>query len=295
MTAATLTGIVFNIQRFSLHDGPGIRTTVFLKGCTLVCAWCHNPESRSPRPEFVRLPNRCIRCGRCSDDELADPVVVGRGHDDVEQCPSGALQEVGASMDVETLVASVMRDRVFFDESRGGVTFSGGEPLVQAAFVTEAMRQLHSAGVHTALDTCGYARWSDLAAAAAHADLILYDLKLIDSERHRRATGVPNESILKNLLSLSEAHSNIRIRIPVIPGFNDDAENLGATAAFVASLAGIRQVDLLPYHSTGAGKFPRIGLDYPLQNTSTPDDARMDELAVHFRSRGLTTTIGGQP
>lgn len=290
---STRIGKLFNIQRFSVHDGPGIRTTVFLKGCPLSCAWCHNPESRSPRTEFVRLANRCIRCGRCTDDELADPVVRDRGADDVEACPSGALQMVGEEWSVARIVDEASRDRVFYDQTGGGVTFSGGEPLVQAAFVTEAMQSLRTAGIHTALDTCGFARWSDLSAAAAHADLILYDLKLIDDARHKAATGVSNATILRNLVALSEAHRSIRIRFPVIPGFNDDDENVHATAAFVASLPGIQQVDLLPYHPTGASKFPRLGLSYPLQDVTVPSSDRMRETAASFRRLDVPVTIGG--
>jgi pyruvate formate lyase activating enzyme len=292
-TRPDLSGIVFNIQRFSLHDGPGIRTTVFLKGCALSCAWCHNPESRSPRPETIRLANRCIRCGRCSEDELADPVVRGRGVDDVDRCPSGALMTVGETFEVGALVEIVARDRVFFNESGGGVTFSGGEPLMQAAFVTEAMRLLRDDGIRTALDTCGYARWTDLRAAAAQADLVLYDLKLMDPRRHRKATGISNEKILQNLVALSEEHDNIRIRIPVIPGWNDDDPNIEAAAAFVASLPGVRHLELLPYHPTGAAKFPRVGLTYELHKTPRPADEHMERLAGMFRARGLSATVGG--
>ncbi len=286
-------GLVFNIQRFSLHDGPGLRTTVFMKGCPLHCEWCHNPESQSPRQEFVRMRHRCMHCGRCSEDELANPVVVGRGMDDVALCPTGALQAVGETMEPDELVATLLRDRVFFDESHGGVTFSGGEPLLQAPFVIECLRRLKDEGVHTALDTCGFARWPDLAEAAALASLVLFDVKLIDEARHREATGVSNAIILSNLKALSEVHANIWIRVPVIPGVNDDAANLDATADFLRSLPGIRQVELLPYHATGEAKFERVGLDYALHGTASPSHARLEALATHFRARGLTTTVGG--
>ena len=286
-------GLVFNVQRFSLHDGPGLRTTVFMKGCPLHCAWCHNPESQSPHAEFVRLPQRCMRCERCSEEELASPVVEGRGPADVEACPTGALQAVGETLDAPALVARVLRDRIFFDESGGGVTFSGGEPLLQAAFVTAALARLQAEGVHTALDTCGFGRREDLLAAAAHADLVLYDLKLMDDDRHRAATGASNDVILRNLEALARVHRDIWIRIPIVPGVNDDEANLAATAAFVRLLAGVRRVDLLPYHPSGAAKFARVGLDYTLHGTPTPDAARLDALAGLFRAQGLTTTLGG--
>jgi pyruvate formate lyase activating enzyme len=287
------TGLVFNVQRFSLHDGPGLRSTVFMKGCPLRCAWCHNPESQSPETEFVRLRHRCMSCGRCSEAELASPVVEGRGAHDVELCPTGALQGVGGVMEAPALVETLLRDRIFFDESGGGVTFSGGEPLMQAPFVIEALRLLQARGVHTALDTCGSARWQDLRDAAAAADLILYDLKLMDDARHVAATGSSNRVILKNLQALTTVHANIWIRIPVIPGVNDDEANLDATAAFLRPLAGITRVDLLPYHPTGEAKFARVGLDYTLHGTHTPSSERLEALAAHVRATGLTTTIGG--
>jgi pyruvate formate lyase activating enzyme len=196
-------------------------------------------------------------------------------------------------MEAVTLVKTLLRDRIFFDESGGGVTFSGGEPLMQAGFVTEAMRLLAAEGVHTALDTCGFGRWQDLREAAAHANLVLYDIKLMDDARHKAATGVSNDVILENLEALAKIHPAIWIRVPVIPGVNDDDVNLDATAAFLRPLSGIRQVDLLPYHPTGEAKFARVGMDYSLQDTLSPTHERLETLATHFRARGLTTTIGG--
>jgi pyruvate formate lyase activating enzyme len=286
-------GFIFNVQRFSLHDGPGVRSTVFMKGCPLRCAWCHNPESQSPHQAFVRIAGRCMRCERCSDEELAFDVVSGRDETDVELCPTGALQAVGRLVAPEALIVELLRDRVFFDESGGGVTFSGGEPLSQAAFVIECLSHLRAEGVHTALDTCGFAHLHDLADAAELADLVLFDLKMMDSVRHRTATGVPNERILDNLRSLSTIHSNIWIRVPVIPGVNDDAENLNATAEFVAGLAGVRRVDLLPYHATGEPKFARVGLGYSLHDTTAPSRQQLEHVARFFRERGITTTLGG--
>jgi pyruvate formate lyase activating enzyme len=287
------TGLVFNVQRFSLHDGPGLRSTVFMKGCPLNCAWCHNPESQSPQQEFIRMIQHCMRCERCSEEELASAVVTGRTVEDVELCPTGALQAVGELREPDELVKTLLSDRIFFDESGGGVTFSGGEPLMQAAFVIECLRLLRAEGVHTALDTSGFARWQDLRDAAAHTNLILFDLKLMDEARHKAATGVSNQLILKNLMALTTIHTNIWIRVPVIPEMNDDAANLDATAAFLQSLPGIRHVDLLPYHPTGEAKFARVGMDYALHGTVPPSPTRLETLASHFRARGLTTNIGG--
>jgi pyruvate formate lyase activating enzyme len=287
-------GLVFNVQRFSLHDGPGVRSTVFMKGCPLSCAWCHNPESQSADPEYIRMRHLCMSCGRCTEVELDNPVVTGRNDDDVEACPTGALQAVGEPVESAALVETLMRDRIFYDESGGGVTFSGGEPLMQAAFVTEALGLLQARGVHTALDTCGFGRWPALRDAAARANLVLYDLKLMDETRHEAVTGVSNAGILQNLKALAQVHPAIWIRVPVIPGINDDEANVDATAAFVQSLPGIRQVDLLPYHPTGEAKFARVGMDYALHGTPSPTPGRLESLAGRFRARGLNTTIGGR-
>ena len=287
------TGLVFNLQRFSLHDGPGLRTTVFMKGCPLSCPWCHNPESRSPLPELVRLGHRCMRCGRCSDEELSTPAVRGRDLDDVDACPTGALQAIGGAVEANELVAELLRDRVFFEESRGGVTFSGGEPLMQACFVAETMRMLRAQGVHTALDTCGHAPWEDLQRVAAHASLVLYDVKLFDEHRHRAATGASNEIILRNLRALCEVHTDIWVRIPIIPGVNDDEENLAATAGFLQRLGGITRVELLPYHSTGEAKFARAGVPYAFHGTVPPSAERLAALSAPLRAAGLPTAIGG--
>jgi pyruvate formate lyase activating enzyme len=288
-------GLVFNVQRFSLQDGPGLRSTVFLKGCPLACAWCHNPESQAPQIQFIRLGHRCMACGICSEEELADPLVRRRDASDVEACPTGALQAVGQELGSADLVRTLLRDRIFFDESGGGVTFSGGEPLLQTPFVVEAMRLLRAEGVHTALDTCGYGSWPDLAEAASHASLVLYDLKLMDEVRHKAATGVSNAPILQNLRNLSGSHPAIWARIPIIPGINNDRANLEATAEFLGSLPGIQQVDLLPYHPMGESKSPRVGIPCQLHAVPTPTVEDLEAMAALFRAKGLHATIGGRP
>ena len=266
-----------------------------MKGCPLACAWCHNPESQAPQTEYIRLRHRCMACGICSEEERSESLVQDRDEADVEACPTGALQAVGREMDASVLVQTLLRDRIFFDESGGGVTFSGGEPLLQAPFVIEAMRMLHAEGVHTALDTCGYVDWEELAVAASHASLILYDLKLMDDARHQAATGVSNAIILRNLKALSEIHPCIWIRVPIIPGINDDSANLEATAEFLKPLQGIRQVDLLPYHPMGEAKSVRVGMAQALHDIPTPSIGELEAMAARFRARGLNTTIGGRP
>jgi pyruvate formate lyase activating enzyme len=288
-------GSVFNVQRFSLQDGPGLRSTVFLKGCPLSCLWCHNPESQAPQAEILRLENRCMACGRCSEDDLAGRSGRIMAGADLEACPTGALQQVGQELEPAALVKQLLRDRIFFDESGGGVTFSGGEPLMQPRFLIEALERLGAEGVHTALDTCGFAPWSALREAAGLASLVLYDLKLMDDARHRAATGQSNRIILDNLVALCAVHADIWIRVPVIPGLNDDEANMSATARFLEPLAGIRQVDLLPYHRTGEAKFARMGRSYALAGVAAPTSQRLEALAALFRARGLATTTGGHP
>jgi len=266
-----------------------------MKGCPLSCLWCHNPESRLPQAEFVRMENRCMACGLCSEEELS-----GRGTRvltdmDLEACPTGALQKAGHEMESAALVKQLLRDRIFFDESGGGVTFSGGEPLLQMPFLIETLDLLRAEGVHTALDTCGYAPWKDLQEAAQRSSLVLYDLKLMDEDRHQAATSQSNRIILDNLKALSGMHTEIRIRVPVIPGINDDDDNIEAAAQFLSSLAGVRQVDLLPYHRIGEPKFARMGITYTLAGLEAPTQQRLESLAAIFRARGLVTTIGGRP
>jgi len=238
------TGLVFNIQRFSIHDGPGIRSTVFLKGCPLRCWWCHNPEGQSPQPELSLIQARCVRCGRCQEvcPQQAAHAAGGNGHPRaayskctlcgacVEACPTEARQMIGRRMRVEQLVAEVLKDRIFFDESGGGVTFSGGEPLMQPEFLAQVLRACRAEQVHTALDTCGYAERDQLLELAGMCDLVLYDLKCLDDRRHQQQTGVSNQGILDNLEALAEQHANIWIRVPLIPGLNDQPEELEAMA-----------------------------------------------------------------
>jgi len=310
------TGLVFNIQRYSIRDGPGIRTTVFLKGCPMACSWCHNPESQSPEPEISVVESRCIRCGACweacpqrgEDGDGANtgrPVVPDEGVCTrcgacVEACPTGAREMIGRRMAVDEVLEAVLRDRIFYDDSGGGVTFSGGEPLSQPAFLRELLEASRRERLHTAVDTCGHAPRDELLAAAIHTDLFLYDLKLVDDERHRRYTGVSNALILENLEALGRSHKNIRLRIPIVPGVNDDAENLRAAARLAASLPGVRQVDLLPYHDLGRHKAARGERDETTPPVAAapggdPATAAVDLAAAAepFRTLGLDVRTDG--
>lgn len=298
-------GLLFNVQRFSLHDGPGIRTTFFLKGCPLSCSWCHNPEGMTTAPEIVVTPDRCIGCKACVEAcplGLPSGVAGGwAGSRDLceacgrcaEACPTQARSVAGQEMTVAQALEEGLRDRVFYASSGGGVTFSGGEPLRQASFVLESLAAFRDHAVHTAVDTCGLVEPDDLLAAAELADLFLYDIKHMDDELHREWAGASNSRILSNLEALSRAHEAIWVRMPLIPGVNDGRRNLQRTARLIARLPGVRRVGLLPYHRLGTDKRARIGTDAAAPGIEVPAPELMRDAAAVFEAAGLRTTIGG--
>jgi pyruvate formate lyase activating enzyme len=298
------TATVFNIQRFSLHDGPGIRTTVFLKGCPLACPWCHNPESRDPRPQLALHPERCLGCGICVPvcrQGTAGPLgTPGEGTCTAcgacaEACPAEARDLLGRPWTVDALLAEVLRDRDFYGPSGGGVTFSGGEPLTDgnAAFVLACLAALRRHGVPTAVDTCGHVDTDVLLEAAALTDLVLYDLKLMDDADHRRHCGVGNGLIRDNLARLVATDVEVRVRVPLIPGLTDTPGNLAAIAGFVAGLPRRPEVHLLPYHGAGAGKYERLGMSYALAHAAAPGPDDLAHAARTFTDHGLAVTCGG--
>lgn len=299
-------GVVFNIQRFSIHDGPGIRTTVFLKGCPLRCFWCHNPEGLRPTVDVQYTATRCIDCGACATvcQHGAQAFGVG-GHryqrdlcvscgDCVPECYAEALQLAGQTMTTEQVMAEVLRDQRFGAASGGGVTLSGGEPMLQAAFALDILARCQAAGLHTAIETTTQTRWKHLEAALPLVDLFMVDIKHLDPDKHRAATGVSNLLILANIRRLAATGKPIIFRIPVVPTINATCAEIAAIAGFVHELGQARpdhgaglSLELLPFHRLAADKYTSLGLDYRAVDLPTPDKAAMAVLVDAARAAGV--------
>jgi pyruvate formate lyase activating enzyme len=280
-------GMILDIKKFAIHDGPGIRTTIFFKGCPLDCWWCHNPEGREGGAEPVHRAGRCIRCGQCVEacgngaitmtDEgpAVDESRCRLGLACVAACPSEARQVIGREMTVAEVMKEIRSDVVFFDESGGGATMSGGEPLMQPDFLGELLGACRAAQIHTVLDTTGHAPPEVIDAIADDVDLFLYDLKLMDDERHRKYCGAPNDLILENLRRLSGDGRAIIVRVPLVPGITDDEANLEAIGSFVASLPSAHAIDILPYQRLGIDKYDMMKRPCRLRDLQPPDDERI--------------------
>lgn len=311
------TGRLYDIQGFSVQDGPGVRTTAFLKGCPLHCPWCHSPESQAFYPQLSWVAMRCqgielcrerciqackkqaVEFGGTRQDSSGSSVrlvhinreLCDNCGDCAKQCYPGALYISGEDYTAERLVERLLRDRQFYRRSGGGVTISGGEPLCQPDFTVAVLRRLKEEGIHTALDTTGYAPWSTLERTLPYVDLYLYDIKHMDSEKHKAVVGVPNEQILENARALAAAGKKMQIRIPVIPMFNHDRDNIRATAEFCRELGdAVERVQLLPYHNLGVMKYLRIS-DTPVAEATPPSDEYMQMLKDIVSQYGIHTTV----
>lgn len=297
-------GIIFDIQRFSIHDGPGIRTIAFLKGCPLHCFWCQNPEGIHLKPEIMFYPERCIDCGRCvtvcpqGAHVIRDGmhvylrekcIVCGKC---TETCYAGALQLTGKLMAVDEVVEEVLRDRIFYEMSNGGVTLSGGDPVVQHDFSQAILERCKAEGLHTAIETAANCQWNDLATLLPVTDLIMMDIKHLDPNRHREVTGISNERILDNARQLAQTNKPLIIRVPVVPTVNDTPEEIGAIAQFVRSFPNLQYFELLPFHRLGESKYHALGLNYPASYLRTPTKDKMRELATKAEKFGIEVRVG---
>lgn len=300
-------GMVFNIQGYSIHDGPGIRTTVFLKGCPLACLWCQNPEAIVKRPQIFFDSDKCRNCGKCvamcpeGAIELVDGMArtdrlrcIGHG-ECAAVCPSGARSVIGRQATAEEIFRELEADAPFYEQSGGGITLSGGEPLAQPKLAERLLKLCKEAGFHTALDTSGFAKWAVVKRVLKYVDLVLYDLKHMNPVEHKRVTGVSNELILDNARKIHhELAIPLLARMPLVPGYNDSSENVEATARFIAAeISPSIHVNLIPYHPFGEAKYERLGISRDSFASSTPSDARMGEIADVFRSHGIAVSIGG--
>jgi pyruvate formate lyase activating enzyme len=289
-------GIIFDIQKFSIHDGPGIRTTVFLKGCPLRCRWCHNPESQKRKPEISFDAERCISCGWCFANCPQSAHVMQDGRHVLlrdrctrcgicaRKCYARAIEVIGREVSVEEVIADVLRDRPFYETSGGGMTLSGGEPMLQFEFTAALLRAAKDEGLHTCLDTCGYAPIGQFLSLLDDVDLFLYDIKDTDADRHLQMTGVPLTPILDNLRRIDAAGGRIVLRCPLIPGINTDLAHLHSLADIAESLAHVVEVTLHPYHPLGKSKAERIGAAWFMQDSGYANKADIDAWLAEIRS-----------
>lgn len=292
-----------DIKRFAVHDGPGIRTTLFLKGCPLSCIWCHNPESIARETQLSFYAHRCTGCGECAAacPDNVHEIRNGQHFTDrskctfcgacEQECPSFALKIYGKTISLEDAVRIASEDRIFYEGSGGGVTISGGEPLMQKEFTLAFLKTLKESGIHTALDTCAFVPQKSLEEALSAADLFLVDFKHSDPEKHRELTGQSNELIKKNLRFLSESGAEIEIRIPFVPGCNDDDSNLMNTGDFLSQLK-IREIKLLPYHSMARSKYQALDMKDTMPDAESPSEETIQKAAEKLRSFGLNVKSG---
>ncbi len=301
-------GIVLNIERFAIHDGPGIRTVVFMKGCPLKCLWCSTVDGQDISPEMEYFVDKCIKCQRCVEvcpngaikQSNADEIITDRRYCDncgkcAEVCPTGARQIAGAEMTVEQVLEEVEKDSLFYANSGGGVTLSGGEPTMQARFSLGILKACKERGIHTAVETCGYVRWETLDEMLKYLDLVYMDIKHMSPEEHKKLTTKSNRLILENARKMTTKYTAkpLIIRIPVVPGYNDSDENIIATAQFVRQLKGDHKIELLPYHRLGVPKYRAVSKEYPLSDLEPPSEDRLRGLEKLVKSYGVESQIGG--
>ena len=296
-------GTVFDIQRFSLHDGPGIRTIVFLKGCPLSCKWCSNPESQNMKPVIMYKKNECLHCGRCinacsrkaisfENKTFIDRSICTGCGECANACPAGALVVKGKTMTVQQLIRELKKDATTYRRSGGGITLSGGEPLVQYEFAAELLRACKAQGWDTAIETTGAGITEAVEKVIPYVDTVLLDIKHLDTEKHKKFTGIGNEQILKNAARISQISSTV-VRVPVIPGFNYSEEEIRAITEFAKTLRGMRTIHLRPYHTFGENKYDLLGRDYALADIKPLKPEELEHLKTMVEREGFQCIIGG--
>ena len=297
--------MLFAVKRYALHDGPNIRTTIFFKGCPLNCFWCHNPEGISSDLEVVTIQAKCIGCRECLEGCPESALIwinEGIERDDsrcsrclncVEICPSLAHEAIGWESDLDTIIREIEKDLPFFDHSKGGVTFSGGEPLYQAEQLIELLKRCGELDIHRTVDTSGFAETDVLLEVAKHTELFLYDLKHMDSIEHKKYTGVPNEPILANLRKLAQTTSDVRVRLPLVATINDSQEHIQVMAEFLRDLPHISEIDILPYHDLAGAKYKKLSRTDSTSHLYIPSSATIDRIRTQFEAHGLSVVIDG--
>ena len=296
-------GLTFDIHRFSLNDGPGIRTTVFLKGCYLKCEWCHNPESQSLKPQLSFNPEKCLHCFECvkicpnnahkvkENRHFVDWALCDLTGECVNVCPSGALKIIGTNTEVDFIISEVMKDKKYYYKTSGGITVSGGEPMVQFEFTKELLMAAKRQGIHTVLDTCGYGELNHYKEIMDYVDLILFDYKFTDEKLHKEYTGVSNKKILNNLNFLYNNGATITLRCPLIPGINDNDEHLNGIKEIITKYPKLKSVEIMPYHNMGRDKAGQVGMEYKLSQIKNAEEKDKQRWISYFADTEINVVL----